>query len=208
MVNDDVFEWDDLPQAVAVFGPGVIGLELGQSLHRLGVKVKVFGLGGQVGPLTDPDVMAYANRAFQQEFYLDADVKVESMKRIAGDKVEIQFINQQGELETFIVDYVLAATGRRPNVDKLALDNTDVALDERGVPKADHYTLQTSVPQSLLQAMPATKSRCCMKPQIKDALPAITQAASLTFARVYAARQFLRCFLIHKSLWSGKPISS
>lgn len=32
-------------------------LELGQSLHRLGVKVKVFGLGGQVGPLTDPDVM-------------------------------------------------------------------------------------------------------------------------------------------------------
>ncbi|HDZ9142672.1 TPA: dihydrolipoyl dehydrogenase [Vibrio cholerae] len=146
VVNDDVFEWDDLPQAVAVFGPGVIGLELGQSLHRLGVKVKVFGLGGQVGPLTDPDVMAYANRAFQQEFYLDADVKVESMKRIAGDKVEIQFINQQGELETFIVDYVLAATGRRPNVDKLALDNTDVALDERGVPKADHYTLQTSVP--------------------------------------------------------------
>ncbi|ENM3883658.1 dihydrolipoyl dehydrogenase [Vibrio cholerae] len=146
VVNDDVFEWDDLPQAVAVFGPGVIGLELGQSLHRLGVKVKVFGLGGQVGPLTDPDVMAYANRAFQQEFYLDADVKVESMKRIAGDKVEIQFINQQGELETFIVDYVLAATGRRPNVDKLALDNTDVALDERGVLKADHYTLQTSVP--------------------------------------------------------------
>ncbi|HFF4238261.1 TPA: FAD-dependent oxidoreductase, partial [Vibrio cholerae O1] len=58
VVNDDVFEWDDLPQAVAVFGPGVIGLELGQSLHRLGVKVKVFGLGGQVGPLTDPDVMA------------------------------------------------------------------------------------------------------------------------------------------------------
>ncbi|MGL4380685.1 MAG: dihydrolipoyl dehydrogenase [Vibrio sp.] len=146
VINDDVFEWDDLPAAVAVFGPGVIGLELGQALHRLGVQVKVFGLGGQVGPLTDPEIMAYANRAFQQEFYLDADVKIESMQRIAGDKVEIQFINQQGELETFVVDYVLAATGRRPNVDQLGLDNTDVALDARGVPTADHYTLQTSVP--------------------------------------------------------------
>ncbi|MBA5762747.1 dihydrolipoyl dehydrogenase [Vibrio sp. 404] len=152
VINDDVFDWDDLPESVAVFGPGVIGLELGQALHRLGVKVKVFGLGGQVGPLTDPDVMAYATKAFQQEFYLDPNVQVESMKRIASsddsnhDKVEIKFVNHDGELETFIVDYVLAATGRRPNVDKLAIENTSLVLDERGVPTADYYTLQTSVP--------------------------------------------------------------
>lgn len=151
VINDDVFDWDDLPESVAVFGPGVIGLELGQALHRLGVKVKLFGLGGQVGPLTDPEVMAYADKTFKEEFYLDADVKVESMKRIpssnaaGADKVEIKFINHDGELETFIVDYILAATGRRPNVDKLAIENTNVALDERGVPTADHYTLQTSV---------------------------------------------------------------
>src|SRR5688572_24575256 len=31
VVNDDVFEWDDLPRSVAVFGPGVIGLEIGQA---------------------------------------------------------------------------------------------------------------------------------------------------------------------------------
>ena len=41
VVNDDVFDWDELPGAVAVFGPGVIGLELGQALHRLGVRVLV-----------------------------------------------------------------------------------------------------------------------------------------------------------------------
>jgi dihydrolipoamide dehydrogenase len=151
VVNDDVFGWDDLPTSVAVFGPGVIGLELGQSLHRLGVDVKVFGLGGQVGPLTDPEVMAYANKTFQQEFYLDADVKVEAMRRVLDDngnetdKVEIVFFNHDGELETFIVDYVLAATGRRPNVDKLAIENTALELDERGVPIADYYTMQTSV---------------------------------------------------------------
>jgi dihydrolipoamide dehydrogenase len=151
VVNDDVFGWDDLPTSVAVFGPGVIGLELGQSLHRLGVDVKVFGLGGQVGPLTDPEVMAYANKTFQQEFYLDADVKVEAMRRVLDDngnetdKVEIIFFNHDGELETFVVDYVLAATGRRPNVDKLAIENTALELDERGVPIADYYTMQTSV---------------------------------------------------------------
>ncbi|RSD33081.1 dihydrolipoyl dehydrogenase [Vibrio pectenicida] len=151
IINDDVFEWDDLPKSVAVFGPGVIGLELGQALHRLGVEVKLFGLGGQVGPLTDPEVMNYADKTFKQEFYLDANVKVEQMKRISTsddsseDKVEIQFINHDGELETFNVDYVFAATGRRPNVDKLGLENTSIQLDEREVPTADHYTLQTSV---------------------------------------------------------------
>ena len=36
IINDDVFNWNDLPESVAVFGPGVIGLELGQALHRLG----------------------------------------------------------------------------------------------------------------------------------------------------------------------------
>lgn len=145
IVNDDLFEWDDLPQAVAVFGPGVIGLELGQALHRLGVKVKLFGLGGQVGPLTDPEIMAYADQTFREEFYLDADVNVEHMQRIDNDKVEIRFINHAGEPERFVVDYVLAATGRKPNTDKLALGTTDVELDDRGVPTADHFTLQTSV---------------------------------------------------------------
>ncbi|UTM57549.1 dihydrolipoyl dehydrogenase [Photobacterium sp. CCB-ST2H9] len=144
VINDDVFDWDDLPASVAVFGPGVIGLELGQALHRLGVDVKIFGLGGQVGPLTDDEVMAYANKTFNDELYLDADVKVESMKRV-GDEVEIQFINQTGKLETQYFSYVLAATGRRPNVDKLAIENTSLTLDERGVPVADHFTLQTSV---------------------------------------------------------------
>ena len=37
-----------------MFGPGVIGLELGQALHRLGVKVEIFGLGGIIGGISDP----------------------------------------------------------------------------------------------------------------------------------------------------------
>ncbi|WP_028865905.1 dihydrolipoyl dehydrogenase [Psychromonas aquimarina] len=144
IINDDVFNWDDLPDSVAVFGPGVIGLELGQALQRLGVEVVMFGIGGQVGPLTDPEVMDYAQRTFNEEFYLDPDVHIESMKR-QGDAVEIKYMNKDNELQKITVDYVLAATGRRPNVDQLAVENTALQLDERGVPTADYFTLQTSV---------------------------------------------------------------
>src|SRR5690606_25926670 len=91
LVNDDVFAWDDLPRRVAVFGPGVIGLELGQALSRLGVEVKVFGLSGSVAGLSDPAVRAAAKKAFQEEFYLDPDTRILQTRRV-GDEVEIRYV--------------------------------------------------------------------------------------------------------------------
>lgn len=141
VVNDDVFAWEDLPRRVAVFGPGVIGLELGQALARLGVEVRVFGARGGVGPLSDPAIRDYARQAFQQEFYLDPNAKVQEMQR-EGDQVRIRYLglDQQEHDEHF--DYVLAATGRTPNVDQLGLENTTLARDARGVPLFDPLTLQ------------------------------------------------------------------
>lgn len=170
IINDDVFNWDDLPESVAVFGPGVIGLELGQALHRLGVQVKMFGVGGAVGPLTDSIVRDYAAKTLGDEFYLDPDVKVELMQR-EGDKVFIRYLDKSGRPQEIMVDYVLAATGRRPNVDKLGLENTSLILDERGVPQADRLTMQTNVPHILLQVMPAISCHYCMKPAIRHVLP-------------------------------------
>ena len=141
IINDDVFDWDDLPESVAVFGPGVIGLEIGQALHRLGVKVKLFGVGGAIGPLTDPVVKDYANTVFAEEFYVDTDSNVSDMKKV-GNKAELTYTDKQGVKHTKQFDYVLAATGRVPNTDKLGLENTGIELDERGVPTADAHTMQ------------------------------------------------------------------
>ena len=141
VVNDDIFEWRDLPKSVAVFGPGAIGLELGQALSRLGVDVLMFGLGGQVGPLTDPKVMASATQIFSKEFYLDADAKVHSMVRVE-DGVSIEFDDHDGEKRVATVDYVIAATGRAPNVSGLGLENTSLPVDAKGVPEFDPETLR------------------------------------------------------------------
>ena len=141
IVNDDVFDWTDLPRSVAVFGPGVIGLELGQALGRLGVDVSMFGLGGLVGPLTDPEVREVARNSFAEEFYLDPDVDVRRMERV-GDQVEIDFVHVDGDLRSIQVDYVIAATGRSPNVSGLDLENTTLSLNDRGIPEFDNRTLQ------------------------------------------------------------------
>ncbi len=141
VVNDDVFEWNTLPRSVAVFGPGVIGLELGQALARLGVRVVVLGRGGRIGPITDPYVRRVAVEAFGAEFHLDPDAHVTRVERI-GDEVEIDYRSPAGELLTQRFDYVLAATGRVPNVDRLGLESLGLERDARGVPAFDPHTLQ------------------------------------------------------------------
>jgi dihydrolipoamide dehydrogenase len=141
VVNDDVFDWDDLPRSVAVFGPGVIGLELGQALARLGVRVVVLGRGGRLGPITDPYVHKSALEAFSSELALDLDAHVSRVQRV-GDEVEIEFLDPEGAKRVERFDYVLSATGRIPNVDRLGLERAGVELGHRGVPAHDLHTLQ------------------------------------------------------------------
>ena len=140
ITNDDVFELPDLPQSVAVFGPGVIGLELGQALHRLGVRVKVFGRGGGVGPLSDPAVLREARCIFGEEFYLDTDAHAEVARD--GDEVVVSYRALDGSAQVERFTYLLAATGRTANVGGLALANTSLATDARGVPLFDRTTLR------------------------------------------------------------------
>ena len=140
VINDDIFEWRDLPRSVAVFGPGVIGLELGQALARLGVRVRMFGVGGVVGPFSDPALRDYAARTFNAQFALDADAKVISVTR-ADAGVEIRYRDGEREI-TEAFDYVLAATGRAANVRGLGLEHTNLTLDGRGVPAFDRHTMQ------------------------------------------------------------------
>lgn len=144
IINDDVFSWDTLPQSVAVFGPGVIGLELGQALSRLGVEVKIFGVGGMLGGISDPVVLAEAKAVFSEELDLHLDAQTE-VKLNADGKVEVQW-TENDESGVYTADYLLAAVGRRPNVDRLGLENLTIQLDARGVPVAHPFTMQTSIP--------------------------------------------------------------
>lgn len=143
IVNDNVFDWQDLPRSVAVFGNGVIGLELAQALHRLGVRIKLFGRNGKVGPLTDPAIVAAARAAFSGEYRFAPGTEVISVVREGASVLVTERIDGREVQERF--DYLLAATGRRPNLDRLDLDKAGIALDERGTPVGwDRFTARVA----------------------------------------------------------------
>ena len=141
VVNDDVFAWRDLPRRVMVVGAGVIGLELGQALSRLGVEVRVLSRSGGVAGISDPVVRAVAKEVFEAEFSLLLNAEILDTKRV-GDEVEIRYRDaaKNEAIERF--DYLLVATGRAPNIKGLALENTDAVLDDKGMPRFDPGTLQ------------------------------------------------------------------
>lgn len=142
LVNDDVFSWQSLPKSIAVVGTGVIGMELSQALARLGVETHLLGMGNQFGPLSDPMVNAQVGRALAAELRLSADAMVETVKRTdKGVKVTYSENGQQSSIE---VDYLLAATGRRSNIDRLQLDKAGLELDTFGIPDFNLATGQVA----------------------------------------------------------------
>ena len=140
LINDDVFEWDDLPSSVAVIGTGVIGMELSQALARLGVKVTLLGVGNQFGPVSDEIVNSAIGEHLATELQLEADAMVEKVER-TNDGVLVHYKNEAGT-HSLEVDYLLAATGRRSNLDQLNLQAAGVELNDFGVPNFDDSTGQ------------------------------------------------------------------
>ncbi len=137
ITNDDVFDWQDLPASVAVLGAGVIALELAQALHRLGVRVRLYARSGKVGPLTDPVLQALTVAHFAQHLPLKLQADKLSLTSAGDAGISVRLGD---DVQHF--DWVLAASGRAPNLQGLGLENTSLPLDPQGVPVSDRHTGQ------------------------------------------------------------------
>jgi len=135
LTSDDLFEQETLPPRMAVIGMGGLGSEIAQALARLGIEISGFDTAGHIAGLSDPDVNSQAVALLRAEFALHLGQAAEPI--IEGEHIRVRAGN-----ESVLVDKVLVALGRRPNVDQMGLENLGVALDARGVPPFDPGTMQ------------------------------------------------------------------
>lgn len=132
---------DKVPGKMIVVGGGVIGLELGSVWSRLGAKVTVVEyldtiLGGMDGEVSKQFQRILAKQGI--EFNLGA--KVTGVEK-SGEGAKVTFEPVKGgEAQTLDADVVLVATGRKPYTAGLGLEESGVALDNRGRVEIDgHY---------------------------------------------------------------------
>lgn len=138
LTSDEIFELEELPESLGVIGLGAIGVEIGQAMARLGVRVVGVDQLTTIAGLSDPKVAARAIEIIGEELPLWLGEPA-TLERTAEGRVRVRTDSRDTT-----VDKVLVAVGRRHNLDRLGLESLGVPLDERGVPRFDTHTQQVA----------------------------------------------------------------
>lgn len=135
LTTDELFEQKDLPPTLGLLGLGAAGLELGQALARLGIKITAVHSKEFIGGLSDPEINKAMIKLCREEFDIWLGARAQLSK--VGDKIKIRSADRE-----ILVDKVLVSIGRKPNLDALKLENLGIVLDKRGMPNFDPQTMQ------------------------------------------------------------------
>ncbi len=145
LTNETVFSLTALPRRMAVIGGGPIGCELAQAFARFGSRVSLFHSHKQILRREDADAAQVVEQALRRdgvEFLCDS--QIDSVHPVTDGK-SIAF-ESHGLRRELVVDAILVAVGRAPNVAGLNLQGAAVNFDPRtGVQVNDH--LQTTNPR-------------------------------------------------------------
>lgn len=129
ITSNEVFYLDTLPQRCVVVGGGYIAIEFASIFHGLGCATTMLYRGEQFlrgfdQGLRDHMVVTLQNKGLDLQF----NINVEKIDKQPDGTLLISMSNG----ETLETDLVLYATGRRPKLDGLGLENTSVKLDDKG----------------------------------------------------------------------------
>lgn len=141
LTSQSIFELEDLPRSLAVVGTGVVGLELGQAVARLGSDVTFLDRSEHPGPFTDPEVLACVHQVLPRELRLNMSSDVVAARE-EGDGVRIDWRSSDGREDSQVFEAVLVAAGRPPNLSALNLAATGLPLDDKGMPPWNRQTGQ------------------------------------------------------------------
>ncbi|SCX98851.1 dihydrolipoyl dehydrogenase [Paracoccus tibetensis] len=129
-----------IPKTMVVIGAGVIGLELGSVYARLGSEVTVLEYLDVITPGLDGEVQKQFQKMLQKQglkFVLGAAVQgVDATE--TGAQVSYK-LNKDGSDQQVAAETVLVATGRRPHVGGLGLEELGVAMTDRGYVQIDAH---------------------------------------------------------------------
>ncbi|HMN77118.1 MAG TPA: glutathione-disulfide reductase [Burkholderiaceae bacterium] len=134
-VSDDVLDLVALPQRAAVIGSGFIAIEFASILARLGVEVGLYYRKALPLHGFDDDLRRRAAQALQAAGVRLHPARVPQRVEKRADGLALHFADG----ETHDHEFVLNATGRRPNTERLGLETLGIALGAQGAVPVDGH---------------------------------------------------------------------
>ncbi len=147
LTNETLFSLTKRPAKFGVIGSGPIGCEMAQTFARLGSQVFLFERSSRLLSKEDPAAAEVVEQQFVKDgielIFNSQEMRVE---KASDDKIRVQ-VMQSGKARAEVVDQLLVAVGRAPNIEGLNLESVGVEYDQSGVKVNDQ--LQTTHPKIL-----------------------------------------------------------
>ncbi len=129
IVSDDIFYLPKMTKRLVVLGVGFIGLEFAGIFNALGAEVHVIYRRDKIlNEGFDEDVRVFLEAEMtKQGIHFHPKTNIEKLEKSGGD-----ILVHLDSSETLKTDQVLFATGRKPNVENLGLEELGIKLAKNG----------------------------------------------------------------------------
>jgi glutathione reductase (NADPH) len=139
--SNEAFHLEELPARILIQGGGYIALEFAGIFNGLGSEVTLVYRGDNILRGFDNDVREHLRSEMERR-----GIKIVTKQTVvAVEKVEHGCCVELSDRKSFMVDRVMFATGRRPNVSGFGLEAAGVKLAKNGGVAVDEFS-RTSVP--------------------------------------------------------------
>ena len=139
--SNEALDLKALPKRILIQGGGYIAVEFAGIFRGLGSEVTLVYRGDNILRGFDDDIREHLRGEMEKR-----GIRILTRKLVEGvEKVDHGLCVSLSDHEAVVVDQVMFATGRRPNVSGLGLERAGVQLNEKGAIKVDKFS-RTSVP--------------------------------------------------------------
>lgn len=143
LTSETLWDVDRAPRSMVMIGAGPISTELSQAFARLGVRTTVLQNGPRILPRDEPDLVDMLVATLRAEGVdLRCNVEIERVALAGGRK--IVYGSEDGVPTRWEGEELFVATGRRPNVEGLGLEDLGVRMSRKGIEVDER--MRTNVP--------------------------------------------------------------
>ncbi|SHJ36064.1 dihydrolipoamide dehydrogenase [Clostridium amylolyticum] len=142
ITSDDIINFKEIPKSLVIIGGGVIGMEFGAIFNSFGTKVTIVEALPSILNMVDGEIVKRLNPMLRKK---DIEVHTGAMVKSIEKHEDKLLVNVEGKKGEFTLEgeKVLIATGRKPNIQGLNLEEVNIEYDKKGIKTEDNY--ETSV---------------------------------------------------------------
>ena len=134
LTNVEILDLKDVPASLAIVGAGAVGVEFASIYRSFGAEVAIFEMLPRIVPLEDEEVSSALLGAFRAKgIDVFAGTAVESVTE-TSQGISVTFSDPRNGKRVREFEKLLVAVGRKPNTDRIGLENTAIETDHGFIP--------------------------------------------------------------------------